>query len=78
MSGGVGRRACRGVIFRTLETVRYYISKTETTTGLSVSVRVLDTRRKRLTARVLAGWSVEFRVSLEAVETRCPVAAYQF
>ena len=35
-------RACRGVIFRTLETVRYYISKTETTTGLIVGVRVLD------------------------------------
>ena len=28
-------RACRGVIFRTLETVRYYMSKTETTTGLN-------------------------------------------
>jgi hypothetical protein len=35
-------RACRGVIFRTLETVQHYISKTETTTGLTITVRVLD------------------------------------
>jgi hypothetical protein len=35
-------RACRGLIFRTLETVRHYISKTETTTGLAISVLILD------------------------------------
>ena len=35
-------RACRGVIFQTLETVRYYVSKTETTTGLAIRVRILD------------------------------------
>jgi hypothetical protein len=35
-------RACRGVIFRTLETVRHYISKTETTKGLTIKVRILD------------------------------------
>jgi len=35
-------RACRGVIFRALETVRYYMSKTETGTGLKVQVRVLE------------------------------------
>jgi hypothetical protein len=35
-------RACRGVIFRTLETVRYYMSKTETATGLEVKVRILE------------------------------------
>ncbi len=35
-------RACRGVIFRTLETARHYISKTETSTGLGVVVRVLE------------------------------------
>ena len=35
-------RACRGVIFRTLETVRYYMSKAETTTGLEVEVRILE------------------------------------
>ena len=35
-------RACRGVIFQTLETVRYYMSKTETTTGLKVKVSILE------------------------------------
>src|SRR3954454_8305244 len=35
-------RACRGVIFRTLETVRHYMSKAGTTTGLEVEVRVLE------------------------------------
>src|SRR3954454_10127352 len=35
-------RACRGVIFHTLETVRYYMAKAETTTGLEVKVSILD------------------------------------
>jgi Rhodopirellula transposase DDE domain len=35
-------RACCGVIFRTLETVRYYMSKAETSTGLKTRVRVLE------------------------------------
>jgi Rhodopirellula transposase DDE domain len=35
-------RACRGVIFRALETVRYFVSKTETSTGLTVKVSILD------------------------------------
>jgi Rhodopirellula transposase DDE domain len=35
-------RACRGVIFHTLETVRYYMAKTETTTGLEVKVSILE------------------------------------
>src|SRR5436305_5194492 len=35
-------RACRGVIFRTLETVHHYISKSETTTGLTIKVCFLD------------------------------------
>ena len=35
-------RACRGVIFQTLETVRHYMSKTETSTGLTIKVRVLE------------------------------------
>ena len=34
-------RACRGVVFQTLETVRHYIAKTETTTGLRVVVGLL-------------------------------------
>jgi hypothetical protein len=35
-------RACRGVIFRTLETVRHYMSKAGTATGLEVEVRILE------------------------------------
>ena len=35
-------RACRGVIFHTLETVRYYMAKAETTTGMRVKVSILD------------------------------------
>jgi hypothetical protein len=35
-------RACRGVIFQTLEIVQFYIAKTETTTGLKVKVSVLE------------------------------------
>jgi len=35
-------RACRGVIFRTLETVRHFMSKTETSTGLKIEVSILE------------------------------------
>jgi hypothetical protein len=35
-------RACRGVIFRGLETVRYYMAQAATATGLEVQVRVLE------------------------------------
>src|SRR4051794_32574357 len=35
-------RACRGVIFRSLETVRHSISQTETRTGLTIGVRILE------------------------------------
>lgn len=35
-------RACRGVIFRCLETVRHYMAKAGTATGLEVEVRVLE------------------------------------
>jgi Rhodopirellula transposase DDE domain len=35
-------RACRGVIFRTLETARYYMAKASTRTGLTVTVKVLE------------------------------------
>jgi len=34
-------RACRGVIFRSLEVVKFYMAKTETTKGLKVKVRIL-------------------------------------
>ena len=35
-------RACRGVIFGTLETVRYYMTKAETSKGLKTRVRILE------------------------------------
>lgn len=35
-------RACRGVIFRGPETVRYYMAKAGTATGLEVEVRILE------------------------------------
>ena len=35
-------RACRGVIFRCLETVRYYMAKAVTATGLEVEVGILE------------------------------------
>jgi hypothetical protein len=35
-------RACRGVIFHTLETVRYYMAKAATATGLTVKVSILE------------------------------------
>ena len=43
-------RACRGVIFRTLETARYYMAKASTQAGLTVTAtmleKVYETRRK--------------------------------
>jgi len=33
---------CRGVIFHTLETVRYYMAKAATATGLKVKVSILE------------------------------------
>jgi hypothetical protein len=35
-------RACRGVIFQTRETVQYYMSKAETSTGLTIEVGILE------------------------------------
>jgi len=35
-------RACRGVIFRSLETARHYMAKASTRTGLAVTVKVLE------------------------------------
>jgi hypothetical protein len=35
-------RACRGVIFRTLETARHYMAKASTRTGLTVTVKILQ------------------------------------
>ena len=35
-------RACKGVSLESIETAVHYMSKTETTTGLSVTVRIID------------------------------------
>jgi hypothetical protein len=35
-------RACLGVIFGTLATIRHYMSKAETSTGLEVEVGILE------------------------------------
>jgi Rhodopirellula transposase DDE domain len=35
-------RACRGVIFETAETAKWFMEKAETATGLKVVVRFLD------------------------------------
>jgi Rhodopirellula transposase DDE domain len=35
-------RACRGVIFHTLETVQYYMAKAATATGLTVKVSIIE------------------------------------
>jgi hypothetical protein len=35
-------RACQGVIFHTVDIARHFIERTKTTTGLSVTVRLLD------------------------------------
>ena len=44
-------RACRGVIFHTLETVRYYMAKAESTTGMRVKVSILDKCRQAFRIR---------------------------
>jgi hypothetical protein len=55
-------RACQGVIFKTVEQVRHYITKTQTRTGLTVAVNILDkiyekgrkvTERFKSTMRIL-------------------------
>ena len=35
-------RACQGVIFHTVDIARQFIERTKTTTGLRVTVRILD------------------------------------
>jgi Rhodopirellula transposase DDE domain len=59
-------RACRGVIFQTLETVRYYMAKAETTTGLKVRVNILDkvydTGRK-----YAAGFKITMKIVFDTV-----------
>jgi Rhodopirellula transposase DDE domain len=59
-------RACRGVIFRTLETVRYYISKTETTTGLTVTVGIL-TKVYQTGRKCAAGFKKSMKIVFDEI-----------
>jgi Rhodopirellula transposase DDE domain len=62
-------RACRGVIFQTLETVRDFMSKAGTTTGLEVEVRILgkgyETGRK-----CAAGFKATMRSAFDEILPR--------
>ncbi len=60
-------RACRGVIFRALETVRYYMAKAGTATGLEVEVRILE--KVYETGRKCATWFTK-RLKFVFVEHR--------
>jgi hypothetical protein len=59
-------RACRGVIFRTLETARYYMAKASTRTGLTVRVKILqkvyETGRK-----CAAGFKESMKIAFDKV-----------
>jgi Rhodopirellula transposase DDE domain len=59
-------RACRGVIFRALETVRYYISKTETTTGLTVQVGIL-TKVYQTGRKCAAGFKESMKIVFDKI-----------
>jgi hypothetical protein len=59
-------RACRGVIFQTLETVRHYMAKAETTTGLEVKVSILE--RVYATGRkCAAGFKKSMKIVFDSV-----------
>jgi Rhodopirellula transposase DDE domain len=59
-------RACRGVIFRTLETVRYYMSKAGTATGLEVEVGILE-KVYETGRRCAAGFKESMRIVFDEV-----------
>jgi hypothetical protein len=59
-------RACRGVIFRSLETVRYYISKAETSTGLTVQVGIL-TKVYQTGRKCAAGFKKSMKIVFDKV-----------
>ena len=59
-------RACRGVIFQTLETAQYYMAKASTRTGLTVAVKILqkvyETGRK-----CAAGFKESMKIAFDSV-----------
>ena len=59
-------RACRGVVFHTLETAQHYIGKTETTTGLKVVVGVLEKVYAK-GRKYMAGFRESMKIVFDAV-----------
>ncbi len=59
-------RACRGVILQTLEKVRHYISKTETTTGLKVKVSILE-KVYKTGRKYAAGFKKNMKIAFDKV-----------
>ena len=57
-------RACRGVIFRTLEVARYYMAKTETTTGLEVKVSILE-KAYKTGRKCAAGFKESMKIAFD-------------
>jgi hypothetical protein len=59
-------RACRGVVFHTLETAKHYIGQTETTTGLKVIVGVLEKVYAK-GRKYMAGFRETMKIVFDAV-----------
>jgi hypothetical protein len=59
-------RACRGVIFRTLETVRHYMAQAGTATGLEVKVRILE-KAYETGRKCTAGFKETMRIVFDEV-----------
>jgi hypothetical protein len=62
-------RACRGVIFHALETVRYDVSKTETRTGLTVKVGILE-KAYQTGRKCAAGFKKSMKIIFDAILPR--------
>ncbi len=59
-------RACRGVIFRTLETVRHYMAEAKTATGLEVEVRILE-KVYETGRKCTAGFKETMRIAFDEI-----------
>ena len=67
-------RACRGVIFRALETVRYYMSKAETGKGLTVRVGILE-KVYQTGRKCAAGFKVSMKIVFDEILPKWNYAA---
>jgi hypothetical protein len=59
-------RACRGVIFHTLDTAKHYMEKTETTTGLGVVVGILN-KVYEIGRKYMAGFKKTMKIVFDDV-----------